>query len=110
MSAMAAAATPSNIPAPSAKALAAFHLGMVKRDRPVRWFLEKGASLAICCKDCRRLVEWTPVDLAERFVGRLHVEMHDVAARLKCSDKACGSHEIAVFPHPFAGAWSWPPS
>jgi hypothetical protein len=108
MSVMAATPTHSNVPIPSAKALRSFNLGMVKPNRPVRWFLERGSSLAICCKYCRRLVEWTPADLEARFGGRLDLEMRDIAEKLACSGEACGSHDIAVFPHPYAGAWSWP--
>ena len=101
--------TRSNIPRPSGKELSSFHLGMVKSDRTVRWFLEKGASLAICCKDCRRMTEWTPFDLEQRFGARLDTRIRAIAERLTCAGEGgCGSHDIAAWPWPYAGEWTWP--
>lgn len=79
----------------------------MRRDT-VRTYLRNGWSLAICCCDCPRLVEWTPADLARRFASTLDVSIADIAERLTCKGEGgCGSSEVALFPHPFDGVWSW---
>ena len=80
------------------------HIG----DDTVRTFLTNGYSLAICCKDCPRVVEWTPPQLLERFSSKLDVGIAQLAERLSCSGEGgCGSHKIAVFPHLYDLPWSW---
>jgi hypothetical protein len=92
---------------PPAKAVQAFRPEQAGRDT-VRTYLSKGWSLAICCKDCPRLVEWTPDALHRRFSGRLDLRIADQASRLtSAGDDGCGSARVAVFPHPFEGDWSW---
>jgi len=94
---------------PPEKALQAFRPEQAGDDT-VRTYLAKGFSLAICCKDCPRLVEWTPPDLERRFAGRLGLRIADLAARLTCSGEGgCGSTRVAAFPHLYEGAWSWAP-
>lgn len=98
---------PSTLKRPTKKQLRAFHAGMIDPAHTVRLYLERSYSLAICCKDCGRLTEWTPADLAERFSGKEEASIRDVAPRLKCSSEPCGSTAIAVFPHLFDGVWTW---
>jgi hypothetical protein len=87
-----------------------FHVGQVGKDT-VRTFLEKGYSLGICCRDCPRLIEWTPPELLQRFADRLDLRIADLVPRLTCAgDEGCGSHDIAVFPHLYDQPWSWPPA
>jgi hypothetical protein len=86
-----------------------FHLGQVGTDT-VETFLTKGYSLALCCRQCPRLIEWTPQDLLEKFGERTQVKIADIAARLSCAgDEGCGSKDVAVFPHLYDGPWSWTP-
>ncbi len=100
---------PSTLKRPPAKLLLRFHIGQIGNDT-VRTYLTKGWSLAICCKDCPRLIEWTPAELERRFGERLDLRIADIAKRLTCSgDEGCGSRDIAVFPHLYDGAWTWPP-
>lgn len=100
---------PSTLKRPREQLIRRFHLGQVGNDT-VRTFLMKGYSLAICCKDCPRCLEWTPEDLVKKFGDRSHVRIADIAARLSCSgEEGCGSKEIAVFPHLYDGPWSWTP-
>lgn len=95
----------STLKPPPKKALKAFHVGQVGSDT-VATYLEKGWSLAICCKACERLVEWTPQDLAQRFTGRERLRIAELVPRLACKGEGgCGSDDIAVFPHPFDGPW-----
>lgn len=97
---------PSTLKAPPKKALQAFRVGQVGRDT-ISTYLENGWSLAICCKDCERLVEWTPPELAQRFRDRRGVLIADLVERLACAGEGgCGSHEIAVFPHLYDQVWS----
>lgn len=99
---------PSTLKRPTAKLLSRFRADQM-HDDTVRVFLEKGFSLAICCRDCPRLIEWTPWDLEQRFGHRLDLRIADLAPRLACTgDEGCGSRDIAVFPHGYDGAWSWP--
>jgi hypothetical protein len=81
------------------------------RDRTIRAYLEKGFSLAICCRDCPRTIEWTPPELLRRFETRLELPLKDLVPRMCCTGEGgCGSHDIAVFPHLYDGAWTWPPA
>jgi hypothetical protein len=81
------------------------------RDRTIRAYLEKGFSLAICCRDCPRTIEWAPPELLRRFETRLELPLKDLVPRLSCTGEGgCGSHDIAVFPHLYDGAWTWPPA
>lgn len=86
-----------------------FHAGMAGADT-IRTFLESGFSLAICCQECPRMIEWTPPELERRFGDRLNLRIADLVSRLSCSgDEGCGSRGVAVFPHPYDGPWSWTP-
>lgn len=99
----------STLKRPPAKALQAFQVGQVGDDT-VATYLAKGWSLAICCKACERLVEWTPPELQARFGDRLGLRIADLVPRLACAGpEGCGSREIAVFPRLYDGASS-PPS
>lgn len=99
----------STLARPPAELLRRFHLGQVGDDT-VETYLAKGWSLAICCRACPRLIEWTPPELAKRFGDRPGLKIAMIAERLTCSGEAgCGSHDVAVFPHPFAAHWSWAP-
>ena len=99
----------STLERPSDKLLRQFHIGQIGNDT-VRTFLQKGWSLAICCRSCPRLIEWTPPDLQERFGDRLDLRIADLAGRLACSgDEGCGSRGVAVFPHLYDGVWEWQP-
>jgi hypothetical protein len=99
----------STLQRPDAKLISRFALWQV-RDRTIRNYLEKGFSLAICCRNCPRTIEWTPADLLERFGNRLDLPLKDLVPRLSCTgEEGCGSHDIAVFPHLYDGAWTWPP-
>jgi hypothetical protein len=86
-----------------------FHVGQVGDDT-IRTLLEKSFSLAICCKDCPRLIEWTPPELEQRFGNRVGLRLADLVPRLTCTgDDGCGSHEIAVYPNFWPGGWRWTP-
>lgn len=86
-----------------------FHTGQVGGDT-IRTFLEKGYSLAICCQDCPRMIEWTPPALQKRFGDRLDLRMADLVRRLSCAgDDGCGSRFVAVFPHFYDQPWTWSP-
>lgn len=97
----------STLKRPPAKAVQRFHPGQAGADT-IRTFLASGFSLAICCKACPRLVEWTPPDLERRFSDHLDLRIADLAPKLACvGEGGCGSREIAVFPHLYDGAWEW---
>jgi hypothetical protein len=99
----------SSLKPPPKKALRAFHIGQVGDDT-VELYLQKGWSLAICCKACERLVEWTPPELARRYSDRTALRIAALVDRLACGGEAgCRSREIAVFPHPYDGPWTWTP-
>ncbi len=101
---------PTTLKRPAAKLLERFHVGQIGDDT-VRTYLEKGFSLAIACKDCPRLIEWTPPELQRRFGDRLDLKIADIAERLACTgDGGCGSHDVAVFPHGYDGDWAWLPA
>ncbi len=102
---MSGSEVPSTLKAPPKKALKAFRVGQVGHDT-VGDYLAKGWSLAICCKGCARLVEWTPPELARRFSDRRQVRIAAVVERLACAGEGgCGSREIAGFPHLYDGSW-----
>ncbi|MGH1558244.1 hypothetical protein ACRAWD_11430 [Caulobacter segnis] len=61
---------PSTLKRPLEALIRRFHLGQVGNDT-VRTFLTKGYSLAICCRECPRIIEWTPEDLLEKFEHRV---------------------------------------
>ncbi|WP_068875988.1 MULTISPECIES: hypothetical protein [unclassified Phenylobacterium] len=93
----------STLKPPPKKALAAFHVGQVGNDT-VETYLKSRWSLAICCKTCERLVEWTPPMLADRFAGREATRIADLVPRLSCKGEGgCRGSDIAVFPHLFDG-------
>jgi hypothetical protein len=92
---------------PPLKALEAFHIGQIGDDT-IGTYLMKGFSLAICCRACRRLVEWTPPELERRFGDRPGLRIADLARRLTCTGQGCGSQDVAVFPHLYDGSWRWP--
>lgn len=95
----------STLKPPPKKALKGFHVGQVGGDT-VGDYLAKGWSLAICCKACERLVEWTPPELARRFGDQPRVRIAVIVERLSCAgEHGCGSKEIAAFPHAYDGAW-----
>ena len=97
----------STLERPSEKLVQKAKLGHIGEDT-VRTFLTNGYSLAICCKDCPPVVEWTPPQLLERFSSKLDVAIAQIAERLSCSGEAgCGSHKIAVFPHLYDLPWTW---
>lgn len=99
----------STLKRPAEKLLRNFRIGQTGDDT-IGLFLEKGFSLAICCRDCPRMIEWTPPDLVARFGQRPNLRIADLAGRLACTgDAGCGSHDIAVFPHLYDGPWSWKP-
>lgn len=89
----------STLKPPPKTALKRFHAGQVGDDT-VEIFLRKGWSLAICCKDCERLVEWTPSELLRRFEGTPGLRIASLVERLACAGPdGCGSRDTAVFPH-----------
>ena len=93
---------------PSKTMLQRFTLAQVGND-DVREYLRKGFSLVICCKDCPRLIEWTPPELERRFGDQPELKIASIGARLKCSgDGGCGSEDVAVYPHPYDRPWTWP--
>ncbi|QUD86968.1 hypothetical protein [Phenylobacterium montanum] len=97
----------STLKRPPAKLLRSFNLRQIGDDR-VSTFLQNNWSLAICCRDCSRLIEWTPPMLAEKFRGKETARIADIGSRLACTgERGCGSHEIAVWPHPHDRAWTW---
>lgn len=97
----------STLKRPPQKAVQVFHPGQAGDDT-IADYLAAGWSLAICCKACPRLVEWTPPELAARFGDRPGLRIADLARRLACTGEGgCGSRDVAVFPHPFDGAWAW---
>ena len=97
----------SSLKAPPAKALERFHIGQIGDDT-VGSYLSRGYSLAICCRDCRRLIEWAPPELEARFGTRPGLRIADLAERLACKEEGgCGSDRIAVFPHLYDQPWAW---
>ena len=100
--------TPSTLRRPDAKLIRHFALWQVGDDT-IRTFLEKGYSLAICCRACPRTIEWTPPELLRRFGDRVDLPLKDLAPRLSCAgDGGFGSRDIALFPHLYDLPWTWP--
>lgn len=100
----------STLERPEERLIQKFDVWQVK-DRSIRSFLAKGFSLAICCKHCPRMIEWTPPELLAKFDGKLDLELADLVPRLSCTgEEGCGSKEVAVFPHLYDGVWRWPPA
>ncbi len=84
------------------------HVGMLG-ERTIGRLLEQGFSLIICCKNCPRIIEWTPPELELRFADRLGLQLADLVTRLSCTgEDGCGSRDIAVFPQLYEGDWEWP--
>lgn len=101
---------PSTLKRPDQKLISRFDVWQVK-DRTIRGFLEEGFSLAICCKACPRMIEWTPPELLAKFEGKLDLRLADLVPRLSCTgEEGCGFREVAVFPHLYDGEWPWPPA
>lgn len=97
--------TASTLKRPTAKQLARFRIEDAGQDT-VGLYLARGWSLAICCRACPRLAEWTPPELEQRFGDRLDARIADIGAWLSCrGDGGCGSRDVAVFPHAYDGSW-----
>ncbi|WP_369062238.1 hypothetical protein ABOZ73_08190 [Caulobacter sp. 73W] len=95
----------STLKRPPAKLLQRFELKQIGVDT-VEDYLKKGFSLAICCRSCDRLIEWTPPDLAARF--KLQTPIMQIASRLSCrGEGGCKSDDVAVFPHLYDLPWRW---
>ena len=91
------------------RVLRSFSIGQIGT-APVRTYLRNGYSLAICCRDCPRLIEWTPPEMEAKFGHRLDLRIADIAARLSCTgESGCGAHDVAVFPHLYDLPWKWTP-
>lgn len=100
----------STLKRPNEQLIQRFGIWQVK-DQTIRSHLEKGFSLAICCKACPRTIEWTPPVLLAMFGNRLDLRLADLVPRLSCTGAdGCGAREVAVFPHLYDGRWSWPPA
>lgn len=100
--------TASALKRPTAKWLARYRIEAIRNDT-VAEYLAKGFSLAICCRACPRLTEWTPHELQRRYGNRPHTRIADIAARLSCKgEDGCGSDDIAVWPHAYEGEWRPP--
>jgi hypothetical protein len=83
------------------------------KDDTVRYYLAKGFSLVLCCRNCPRMVEWTPPQLFERFGNKLDLRLQNLMPRLSCSraQGGCGATDIAAIPHLYdALDWTWPPA
>ena len=94
---------------PAERLLKGFKINQVGNDT-VRSYLHQGFSLAICCRDCPRLIEWTPPDLERLFAGHLELRIADLASRLSCTGESdCGAKDVAVFPHLYDLPWRWTP-
>jgi hypothetical protein len=100
----------STLKPPPKKALERFRVSQIGDDT-IATYLESGFSLAICCRDCQRLIEWAPPELERRYGSKLRLRIADLCERLACSgEDGCGSHDIAVFPHLYDdAAWRWAP-
>ena len=99
----------STIKRPDEKLISRFALWQVKADT-VRTYLGRGYSLGICCRNCPRIIEWTPPELLRRFENRVDLPLKELVPRLACTgEDGCGSHDIAVFPHLYDQPWTWPP-
>lgn len=103
-----ASPAPSTLKRPADHLLRRFRIEAIGADT-IGDYLAKGFSLAICCRDCPRLIEWTPPELYRRFGSSPRLRIADIARRLSCAgEEGCGSRDIAVFPHLFDGRWNPP--
>lgn len=84
----------STLKRPSADLLARFRVEQIG-DESIRTYLERGYSLAICCRHCPRLNEWTPQELEARFGTKLDLPIADLAARLTC--EGAGGRTTSLF-------------
>ena len=90
---------------PAEQLIRSFRTAMVGADT-VGAYLSAGHSLVICCKDCPRIIEWTPPELERRFAATPQLRLTSLVPRLSCTgDFGCGSKEVAVFPQLYDGAW-----
>jgi hypothetical protein len=97
----------STLERPAERLLKTFKISQVGNDT-IRTYLQRGFSLAICCRDCPRVIEWTPPELERRFGARLDLRIADLAERLSCSGPGgCGKKDVAVFPHLYDLPWRW---
>jgi hypothetical protein len=64
----------STLKRPPTSLLTRFHVGQIGEDT-IHSYLQKGFSLAICCRDCPRLIEWTPPELEARFGEKLELRI-----------------------------------
>ncbi len=80
-------------------------------DITFRYFLARGISLVLCCRDCPRCTEWTPPEMFERFKDKLDTPLKALVGRVACTGEGgCGSRNIALLPHPYdMDDWTWPP-
>jgi hypothetical protein len=98
----------STLERPADRLLKRFKVSDVGNDT-VGGYLRRGFSLAICCKDCPRIIEWTPPELERRFPP--HSRIADIASRLSCSGPGgCGHKEVAVFAHLYDLPYRWIPA
>jgi hypothetical protein len=99
----------STLERPPAKLIAQFQLHYVG-DHTIGYYLQRGFSLAICCRACPRMVEWTPPILLQRYGYSPRLRIATLVPKLSCAGEGgCGSREVAVFPHAYDGPWTWPP-
>jgi len=97
----------STLERPAERLLKTFNISQVGNDT-IRTYLRRGFSLAICCRDCPRMMEWTPPELERRFGDRLDLRIAELAERLSCSGEGgCGAQDVAVFPHLCDLPWRW---
>lgn len=96
--AAAPAAPPQGPKRPPKRMIDAFRPAMIQDD-DIAWLVRRGMSLVICCRNCPRMVEWTPADLAGRFAGKGGVKLRALHPRLSCSGPdGCGAGDVALFP------------
>ena len=51
----------------------------------IQTYFDSGWSLAICCRNCMRLIEWKPDELREKFGAQSDIRIANLAARLTCA-------------------------
>jgi len=100
----------STLKRPDEADLARFRFTGIKRNDDIRKYLTAGWSLAICCRNCPRIVEWTPPMLLEKFGDRPGLTIQKLFPHLACKGEGgCGSRDVVVFPHLYDHKWEWPP-
>jgi hypothetical protein len=62
----------STLERPAERLLKNFKVSQVGNDT-IGTYLRGARSLAICCKDCPRMIEWTPPELERRFPPHLRI-------------------------------------